>query len=81
MEDDKYDALQGQIEALSLVLTAIITTLPAPSARAAHVHLQSSFDIHCESEKEERRFDLSRTLIREAIVESYLKLLEAASGR
>jgi len=80
MNDDKYDALQGQVEALSLVLTSIITTLPAPSARAAHLHLQSSFEIHCENELAEREADLSRTLIREAMVESYLGLLAAASG-
>lgn len=76
--NDAYESLQGQVEALSLVLTSIITSMPGDQARIALGQLKSAFDRHCSSEHEDRRRDLTRTLTREALVESYLGLLEQA---
>lgn len=81
MADDQYDAVQGQLEAFNLILTSLIVSMSPVQARQSVAHLQAAFDIHCENEREERQADLTRVLIREAFVESYIGLLNAACSK
>ena len=81
MNNDEYEALQGQLEAFNLVLTSLITSITPEHARRSVEHLQTSFEIHCENEREERRSDLTRVLVRESFVEAYVGLLNTACGR
>jgi hypothetical protein len=80
MSSDEFQSLQGQLEGVSLVLIALISSLPASQAARAKVELGSAVAAHCDEEREDSRSELTRTLIRESYVEAYLGLLAAAAS-
>lgn len=79
MNEDAFESLTGQVQALSMVLTDLITVMPPPAAAAAARNLHAAIDV--EREQDELSPALTQRAIasRDAIVGSYLGLLDARS--
>jgi hypothetical protein len=76
LDGEALDGLLGQISALSLTLTAVITSLPADCAAKAATSLRISLDV--ERERDEIPPTRESALIgcRDQIAEAYLDLLK-----
>ena len=74
MTDDQLHAMQGQIEALNLAITALMLNLPATSAERAATNLQLAL---CDEQQQDavRSTHPSQAAARDATASVYGRLL------
>ena len=75
MTDVQFEILTGQIQAISMGLTAVMTSLSPGAARSAAAQLEVSMEIENESREKVERLDICRQL-----VEAYVDLLKNRAG-
>ena len=75
MSDVQFEILTGQIQAISMGLVAVMTSLSPTAARSAAAQLQVSMEIEDESCDKVERLKICRQL-----VEAYVDLLKNRAG-
>lgn len=80
MEEDAINSLQGQVRALSLTLTAIITGLPKDIGERAAKNLQAALDVQREQESMGQPASAPSVIaVRGSLADAYFELLVARS--
>jgi len=75
MKED-LEGMQGQLQGLSLTLTALLTALPPAVARQIATTLQASLDVERENSDS---LPAGYSTNRDALVQAYLELLRSRS--
>lgn len=79
MNEETFESLTGQVQALSLVLTSIITAMPPHEAGAAERNLRATHDVEREQDDLQETISERAKASRDGIVGAYLGLLDARS--
>lgn len=78
MENEQYDVLQGQLQALSMVISTILSNQDPLNAAQMAVHLKMS-QLEEQALDTENETPPRNSKIRDSLLESYLDLLSAAA--
>lgn len=80
MEQESFDALNGRVSAISMTLSAVLTSLTPLNAAEAAVRLAMQLEESKQQDSVEGVTE-AETRARDAVAESYLQLLSALSER